>query len=378
MHTISGPEPARFRMPQALRLWLPVVLSAVVQLGGTLWALERTGDAPSAQGALAIVVALIGPVALSFARRFPGPVVVITIAAAAADLLLAPVPQPPPIAMIFGVVIALIRGERLWVYIALVIAWSTVLLFGGAAGLNWHPARIVGTTLALGILIVIGESIRHRRQRSRERWQRIREQRARAERDERVRIARELHDVIAHSLSQISVQAGVGLHLMDAQPEQARTALQHIKTTSKDALDEVRGVLDVLRGDEAPLTPAPGLTQIDDLLRAITAVEVSSQQTEAGDVPDTVQQAAYRIVQESLTNVVRHAHAARAVVTVARQGRDLVVRVADDGRGGARESGNGVLGMRERAELLGGSLQVETGASGTTVTAYLPLGKEAT
>ncbi|QPZ37214.1 sensor histidine kinase [Paramicrobacterium chengjingii] len=378
MPTTSGPEPVRFRMPPALRLWLPVALSGVVQISGTVWALARTNAAADASLALAVALALIGPVALIFTRRFAGLVAVITIVAAAADLLLAPSPQPPPIAMIFGVIIALIHGKRLWVYIALVIAWSTVLLFGSAAGLSWHPARVVGTTLALGILIVVGESIRHRRQRATERWQRIREQRARAEREERVRIARDLHDVIAHSLSQISVQAGVGLHLMDAQPEQARTALQNIKTTSKDALDEVRGVLGVLRGDDAPLAPAPGLDQIGDLVSANTAVAVSFERADVGHAPDAVQQAAYRIVQESLTNVVRHANAAHAVVTVVPRGRDLVVSVADDGRGGARESGNGVLGMRERAELLGGTLHVETGASGTTVTAYLPVGKETT
>ncbi|WP_141898815.1 sensor histidine kinase [Paramicrobacterium agarici] len=375
MPTTSSMEPGRFRMPPALRTWLPVVLSLIVQLGGTFWALSRTSPDAGAW-ALAIVVAVIGPAALISARRFPGPVAALTIAAAAADILLAPGPQPPPFALVFGVVLGLIRGARLWVYTALVAGWSIVLLLGASAGLDWHPGRIVATTLAVAVLILMGETIRRRRQRARERWQRIREQRARAEREERVRIARELHDVLAHSLSQISVQAGVGLHLMDAQPEQARSALEHIKATSKHALDEVRGVLGILRGEDAPLTPAPGIDQIRELVDAVTAVDVVFQHPDLGSVPEAVQQAAYRIVQEALTNIVRHAHASHARVSLDTTADSLGVRIADDGRGGARESGNGVLGMRERAELLGGELRLETGAWGTTVTAILPLGRE--
>lgn len=369
-------------MPPAVQLWLPVVLSLVVQLGGVLWALSRLGTPDARVGSIAVALAVLGPAALIAARRLPGPVAAITVAAAAADILVTPASQGPPLAMIFGVILGLVRGARIWVYGALALGWSAVLLLGGSSGLDWHPARIVGTTLAVGILIIIGESIRHRRQRARERWQRIREQRARAEREERVKIARDLHDVIAHSLSQISVQAGVGLHLMDAQPDQARSALEHIKATSKDALDDVRGVLGMLRGDDAPLTPAPGLDDIAELIETITAVDTSLEQRTNGAIPETVQQAAYRIVQESLTNVVRHAHATTARVEL-RHGRreargELVISIRDDGRGGARESGNGVLGMRERAELLGGTLEIATGAEGTTVTAHLPLGQETT
>ncbi|SEC06338.1 Signal transduction histidine kinase [Paramicrobacterium humi] len=363
-------------MPPAVRLWLPVILSFVVQLFGTVGILAWTRPGSAATWAVALLVAVAGPLALIAARRLPGPVATVTVAAAVVDLLLPPAFQPLPLALLFGVVLGIVRGARVWVYASLALGWSVALLLGGLSGVLWHPGRIVGTTLGLIVLCGIAEGARVRRQRAKERRRRFREQRASAEQEERVRIARELHDVIAHSLSQISVQAGVGLHLMDAQPEQARTALENIKATSKAALDDVRGVLGVLRGDDAPLAPSPGLAQLPQLAASVTAITVQLDAIDVGRVPDTVQQAAYRIVQESLTNVVRHARATAAHITVRREAGMLVVSVADDGRGGPIEPGNGVLGMTERAEQLGGRLEISATASGTTVTATLPVGEE--
>jgi signal transduction histidine kinase len=184
---------------------------------------------------------------------------------------------------------------------------------------------------------------------------------------ERVRIARELHDVLAHSLSQINVQAGVGLHLMEKQPEKAAAALASIKETSKTALDEVRSVLGVLRAEggadpNAPLVPEPDLARLDGLVASVTSqgIDVTLDNRLAA-VPQATQLALYRIVQESLTNVARHAHASSARVELVEDASFYRVTVTDDGVGAAENAagtgGRGLLGMHERAELLGGTLE---------------------
>jgi signal transduction histidine kinase len=178
-----------------------------------------------------------------------------------------------------------------------------------------------------------------------------------------VRIARELHDVLAHSLSQINVQAGVGLHLMDRQPDKARDALASIKDTSKTALDEVRSVLGVLRAEgspiDAPLVPEPDLGRLPALVAAAGLRVDLDDRLRHAEVPAPVQLALYRIVQESLTNVSRHATGATHVeVTLDRDDDVYRLTVRDDGHGetAGESGGRGLLGMRERAELLGGHL----------------------
>jgi signal transduction histidine kinase len=206
----------------------------------------------------------------------------------------------------------------------------------------------------------------------------IREQQAReAVMEERVRIARELHDVIGHALSQINVQASVGLHLMDRDAEQARTALASIKDTSKTALEEVRSVLGVIRDGEAPLAPQAELAELPRLVAGVRSPDFDAQLVDRLDAPPrrAVQFAAYRIAQEALTNVVRHASASRAVVTVDHVGDELVLTVDDDGAGLRGAEGSGILGMRERASLLGGSVQLTPSPlGGTRVAAHLPWG----
>lgn len=377
--SIEQPEPGaapRFRMPPSVRLWLPVVLSFVVQGIGTLGILAWTRQPLDLSWLAALAIAVAGPLALIAARRLPGPVALATVAAAVADLVIAPAPQPLPLAMIFGVSFAIVRGRRIWAYASLVVGWSAALLLGSFGQLDWHPGRVVGTTLALVFLVAVSEGIRLRRERGIERRRLAHERRVSAEQEERVRIARELHDVIAHSLSQISVQAGVGLHLMDSQPEQAREALTNIRATSTSALDEVRDVLGLLRGDDAPLTPGPGLEQLPRLAASVTGLHVDLRAGELGDVPHPVQQAVYRIVQESLTNAVRHARAGHAVVELDRLDDELVVTVRDDGDSGAViRPGNGILGMTERAEQLGGHLTVNSEPRGVRVTARLPIAR---
>jgi signal transduction histidine kinase len=199
--------------------------------------------------------------------------------------------------------------------------------------------------------------------------------------EERLRIAREVHDVVAHAMVAINVQAGVAAHLLDDDNEQAREALLHIKQTSGDALTDLRATLGVLRDTDqaAPVGPAAGLEDLDAVAGQLRAagVEVVVDVDTVGAVPTPVHSASYRIVQEALTNVLRHANA-RAVSVVVRADDDmLTIAVADDGAGTDRPTsgaGAGVRGMRERAEALGGTLHAGPDADGGwRVEATLPL-----
>jgi signal transduction histidine kinase len=199
--------------------------------------------------------------------------------------------------------------------------------------------------------------------------------------EERLRIAREVHDVVAHSMVAINVRAGVAAHLLDDDVDQAREALLQIKRTSGDALNDLRATLGILRdpGQDAPVGPAAGLEDLDAVAAQLRAarVEVVVDVDTVGGVPTPVHSAGYRIVQEALTNVLRHANA-RAVTVVVRADSDmLTITVADDGTGPDRPTagaGAGVRGMRERAEALGGTLDAGPAAEGGwRVEATLPL-----
>ncbi|MDQ3055961.1 MAG: sensor histidine kinase [Actinomycetota bacterium] len=199
--------------------------------------------------------------------------------------------------------------------------------------------------------------------------------------EERLAVVREVHDVVGHGLAVINMQAGVALHVLDRRPEQAEVALTAIKRASKDSLDELRATLAVFRHADGavPLRPMPGLGDLPDLLSSVRVGGLTAElgiTGEPGTAPSSVDLAAYRIVQESLTNVVRHARASHVTVTVD-HGRDVIsVRVVDDGIGPMPnpDAGQGVIGMRERATSLGGWLSAGRGDSGGFVVhAWLPL-----
>ncbi len=197
--------------------------------------------------------------------------------------------------------------------------------------------------------------------------------------EERARIAREMHDVLAHSVSLMVVQAEAGPVVVEHDPARAVAAFDAISATGRQTLAELRRLLGVLREDEAgPLAPQPGVAQIPDLVdgarRAGLSVELRTSDL-PGSLPPGVDLSAYRIVQEALTNVAKHAGPARVTVLVAHRDDALHVEVSDDGLGstGARP-GRGVLGMRERAGSLGGTVDAGPGpAGGWTVRAELPL-----
>jgi len=207
---------------------------------------------------------------------------------------------------------------------------------------------------------------------------------------ERLRIAREVHDVVAHSMVAINVQAGVAAHLMDRRPEAARDALHDIKRVSGDALRDLRATLGVLRAgspdEPAPTRPVPGLDGLDELAGRLRAAGIDVGVTVRGggdgrSLPSALEGAGFRIVQEALTNVLRHSGARAAQVDVAVGPHGLAIEVVDDGPDGAvvapagGGSGNGLRGMRERAAAVGGSLEAgPREGGGWRVAARLPLG----
>ncbi len=190
--------------------------------------------------------------------------------------------------------------------------------------------------------------------------------------------------MIGHDISLINVQASMGLDLMDSQPEQARAALSAIKSASKEALEELRTMLTALRQDDdvAPRSPAPRLDRLPELIELTRAAGLSVEVEVAGKAPPlpaAVHLAAYRIIQESLTNVARHAGRARVTVRVTYHDADVHVEIDDDGKapsGGAAATGtgSGITGMRERAAALGGDLSAGfRHGGGFRVSARLPV-----
>ena len=384
----GGPPPNAWHAPRWANLWLPVIISFLIQVPFAVGE-ARLYELSLTKALATVGIALLGPLALIAARRFPGPVVAVTAVGAALDLFFNEHLGPPYVALAFGIVSAIVRNARIWAWVSIAVAWSATIVVAIALGNDRLTAgRIAATTLGILIVVGIAEGLRTRRERTAEFRRRLSQRRQTEVQAERVRIARELHDVLAHSLSQINVQAGVGLHLMDKQPEKAAEALASIKETSKTALDEVRSVLGVLRAEDgadpsAPLVPEPDLSRLPGLAASVTAQGIDvrlDDRLPIAEVPKPVQLALYRIAQESLTNVARHADGAtHATVTLERRDGSYRLEIRDDGRGSvpvpASESGGrGLLGMRERAELLGGHLMAgPAGGGGFSVVAELPV-----
>ncbi|WP_454728320.1 sensor histidine kinase [Cellulosimicrobium protaetiae] len=381
------------------RAFLAVVL-AVVSVAGSVGATHgQPGARPLDLAAVALL--LVSPLALVL--LVPRPVVAVAVSVAAVSVfLVAGYAWGPALAGPVGVLVGVLLSgpaER-----ARRVAWGGAVLLAGAvvAAAALRPdapprATLLGGAAWTVVVLLVAGAIRDRS--ARIAAAREAEQVARAERertavaDERLRIAREVHDVLAHSLSAITVQAGVGLHLLDRDPDQARSALTAIRTTSTEALDEVRAVLGVVRGeprtdgpavdDGAPLVPTWDLAALPRLARLAEGggltVALTVDPATAG-LPDRLAGVVYRVVQEALTNVRRHARDATRVdarVDVegftkradgtrpgdaeahrSRGSRLVTVTVTDDGTTASSvpEPGYGLRGMRERVESVGGSL----------------------
>jgi MYXO-CTERM domain-containing protein len=332
---------------------------------------QTDGSPPPAAWALLVVASA----ALLFRRRFPLIVLAVTGAAAVAYYPL----EFPDAPIVLNPVIALYTAGR-----HRGPAWSAgggVLLVALFTVTGGEPVPIlVSLTPIMALPVIAGEFARVRARHLAEAEERARQAEATRESEalrrtaeERLRIARELHDTLGHQLSLISVQAGAALHT--GEPEPAFEALRAIRTASKEALGEMRSVLGMLREAEQPgLTALPALFE-----RTTTAgLTVRASVDAPADLAGPVQQATYRIVQESLTNAVRHAHAASADVRIHQQGDRLLVTVENPGLPRAAFSaltpGGGLRGMAERAAALGGG--VEAGpkpGGGFRVAAWLPI-----
>src|SRR5215217_4392363 len=362
-------------------------LVAVAQLGLTTLAAHRQPDR-QALDLLAYLLLAAGPVALLWRWRSPAGVLGVVTASNLLYFALGYPYGPAWLALIVAFWTAVTAGARraAWItaFVGLAAYFALAALIGRAEPAT--PATVAAHTSSLLLVLAVAEvAIAGRQRRLDAERTRAEEERRRAG-EERMRIARELHDVLAHNISLINVQAGVALHLMDEQPGQSRSALAAIKQASNDALGELRSVLDVLRqGDEAPpRAPASGLAQLDSLVAGAGATGLEVRTRVEGPprpLPAGTDLAAFRIVQESLTNVTRHAGPASATVLVRYGPDDLTVRVDDDGRGPAATgtgAGNGIRGMRERVAALGGELI--TGprpGGGFRVQARLPIDEDA-
>jgi signal transduction histidine kinase len=368
------------------------VLVGVVQLALTTLAAHRQPERQSLDLAAYLLLAA-GPVALYWRWRSPALVLAVVMATSVLYFALGYPYGPAWLALIVALWTAVTGGARraAWAtaFLGLAAYFTLAPVFDRGAPVASVPAVIAHLGWLLVVLAVAEVALAARQRRQAAERTRAEEARRRAG-EERMRIARELHDVLAHNISLINVQAGVALHLMDEQPGQSRSALVAIKQASNDALGELRSVLDVLRqGDEAPpRTPASGLAHLDRLVAGAEATGLEVRTRVEGTprpLPAGTDLAAYRIIQESLTNVTRHAGPASATVLVRYGPGDLTVQVDDDGCGPAPpgnggpviSTGNGIRGMRERVTALGGELT--TGprpGGGFRVQARLPLDTE--
>ena len=292
-----------------------------------------------------VLLTLLATLPIAVRRRFPLPVLGITLAAAlAADVAHDSFPFIGPLVAVYSVGAHVGRPASLIAAGATAAALPLLLLGDSDLGV-WEIVAIYGVFAAAWLL---GDNLRSRRERARANVQRTAA-------EEQARMTRELHDIIGHSVSVMTIQAAAAGDAFDSRPEQVREALAAIETTGRETLGELRRLL---AGDNGSFAPAPGLAGLDALAERVRsaglAVELSSEPV---SLPPSVDLAAYRIVQEALTNTLKHAGATTARVEVRQTGGTLEIDVVDDGQGAATVTpGHGIIGMRERAALFGGHL----------------------
>ncbi|MGH3624641.1 MAG: sensor histidine kinase [Sciscionella sp.] len=316
---------------------------------------------------------LLGSVAVGgayLALGYPyGPVFFVV--SIASYTLAATAPPRRAVAGLFGAVAVLVVAQVFPLRLAGFLGQFVVLVFAWSAWVG-IPAWLAATVrLRRAHLADVAE-----RRRQQERAERERAERVAAE--QRLAVSRDVHDVVAHSLSLISLQSGTALHIFDQQPEQAKAAVVTIRQSSSEALRDLRRVLANLRQPDEPHHDEARLDQLTELVDRIRHDDLAVSLRIDGasrELPEQVQTCAYRVVQESLTNVIRHADAASAMVRLSYQDDGLVVEVTDDGAGVARDStlGHGIAGMRDRAAAVGGWVSARAApAGGFAVRAWLP------
>ena len=344
-------------------------LALAVLLG--LFALQGASDADGVKDPAWAVIGLIECTALPLAFRslWPLPVLGVTLAAAVAgDLLFDGLQLAGPVIALYSVA----RHHERRVSLAATAVTALALAVSTASRAAESPLFAIAICLVLVAAWAIGDNVRRRhayltRVRAREAAieEEQRERARLAVAAERARIARELHDVISHNVSVMVLQAAAGADVFATHPERAREALGSIEAAGREALAELRRLLSVVHasGDEgASLAPPPGLTRLPELVERVRATGLDVCLTVSGDgraLPAGVDFSAYRIVQEALTNTLKHAHATTARVDLRFGAHSLEVEIVDDGTtaGEAPGRGQGLIGMRERAAVFGGELQ---------------------
>ncbi|MFE6282033.1 sensor histidine kinase [Streptomyces sp. NPDC057877] len=357
---------------------LVLVVGLVALLG---LAVQSRGLDTTAEWA-ALWVVLVSSGALVLRRRHP--VAVGAVALAAVSAYGALLHQPGPIMLVFVLALYTVVDEG---HLAVAIGFgaASVVAFALADGYDSESGGGNGATLLHAgwlVAVIVGVTRNRRayvaeaRARERAAEQRKEEEARRRTTEERLRIARELHDALGHHLSLINVQASAALHRPD--PARSTQALTAIKQASKETLHELRTTLGILRreDDAAPAESAPGLARLYELVTTAgrSGLAIRTELAETRPLPPEVDLAAYRIVQEALTNVTRHAHATAVVIRVRPDHDDVLVEVDDDGTGTPGPGGYGIRGMDERARALGGSLTTGSApGGGFRVRARLPL-----
>jgi signal transduction histidine kinase len=318
---------------------------------------------------------------LLWRRRLPLPVLAIVTAATAVNAF--PYSELAPFAAALALYTVAAQVPRRLAFGTSLAAEATLLAVGGATVIS---GQLIPDAILFASVWAIGDSLGARRAYTlelEEKAERLERERAteaaRAVAEEQTRIGRELHDVIAHNLSVIVVQAAAANDVFDSRPDLAHEALREIESTGRSALGELRRLLGAVGGDDTDFTPPPGLGQLDALVAQVRSAGLEVSVSVAGTprvLPTAIDLSAYRIVQEALTNTIKHANAARVGVELRYTDDTLDIEIRDDGRGNGSGggTGSGIIGMRERVVTYGGTLETGPAAGGGfTVAARFPI-----
>jgi signal transduction histidine kinase len=335
---------------------------------------------------LFVLLLILSTVPYAWRRRWPTAAFLISMLSVTALWLLGYNAGALPLLLMFGGYFVAVARPAWEVMLCSAMALGCFALLWWGGGAPYGPRDALISVVALAITVGLGRAGRLRVDLANARAEAAEEAARRRSSEERLRISRELHDIIGHSLGTIAVQAGVGRHLMETEPEKAADALDSIAKISRESLDEVRSVVAALRDDEPPYHPALGLADLPELIETVRATGLAVELTLPNDleaIPRQTGAAVYRITREALTNIVRHAHASKASVQVDHHNGRVEVAVRDDGAGAGNgrgpdfASGHGIAGMRERAEALGGNLSAGPSSDGGfLVAASLPVGSD--
>jgi signal transduction histidine kinase len=333
--------------------------------------------------AITYLLTAISIVALLFRRRAPYVVAIVCAAALTWLYLLGHHGELLNLPVMVALYTIAVQGDRRTTIIVGVVAaaWSGILGFTSDDPLGARGGSPMLEMIWPLVPLVLGEAVRARRELlAHAAVEREREARQRVE-DERNRIAREFHDVVAHTMAAVNVQMAAAVAAFDTDPDIARSALRQARASSRAALQELRATVALFR-EQSDITPAPRLDQLDEIAATARAagIDFTVHDDHSGDLSAAVELAAYRIVQEAVTNVIRHSDASNAAVSLLTEPDRLVIEITDDGTTGDGRQGDepspgfGLLGMSERARALGGCLEHGTVATGGyRVRAFLPL-----